>query len=224
VSDRQLTINYQQDDLNGGLVSPALPSEELILEKPLKLGILASGSGTNFEAVARSIKEGQLNAQIQVLIYNNPEAKAKSRADRWGVPAVLVNHRNFASREDLDRSIAEILQEYQVEWVVMAGWMRVVTQVLLDAFPNTLINIHPSLLPSFRGIRAVEQALAAKVKITGCTVHLVSLEVDSGPILIQAAVPILSDDTPETLHQRIQVQEHRILPQAIALAAKQLIR
>lgn len=224
MSDRQLTINYQQDDLNGGLVSPALPSEELILEKPLKLGILASGSGTNFEAVARSIKEGQLNAQIQVLIYNNPEAKAKSRADRWGVPAVLVNHRNFASREDLDRSIAEILQEYQVEWVVMAGWMRVVTQVLLDAFPNRVINIHPSLLPSFRGIRAVEQALAAKVKITGCTVHLVSLEVDSGPILIQAAVPILSDDTPETLHQRIQVQEHRILPQAIALAAKQLIR
>jgi phosphoribosylglycinamide formyltransferase-1 len=224
VSDRQLTINYQQDALNGGLVSPALPSEELILEKPLKLGILASGSGTNFEAVARSIKEGQLNAQIQVLIYNNPEAKAKSRADRWGVPAVLVNHRNFASREDLDRSIAEILQEYQVEWVVMAGWMRVVTQVLLDAFPNRVINIHPSLLPSFRGIRAVEQALAAKVKITGCTVHLVSLEVDSGPILIQAAVPILSDDTPETLHQRIQVQEHRILPQAIALAAKQLIR
>lgn len=224
MSDRQLTINYQQDALNGGLVSPALPSEELILEKPLKLGILASGSGTNFEAVARSIKEGQLNAQIQVLIYNNPEAKAKSRADRWGVPAVLVNHRNFASREDLDRSIAEILQEYQVEWVVMAGWMRVVTQVLLDAFPNRVINIHPSLLPSFRGIRAVEQALAAKVKITGCTVHLVSLEVDSGPILIQAAVPILSDDTPETLHQRIQVQEHRILPQAIALAAKQLIR
>jgi phosphoribosylglycinamide formyltransferase-1 len=224
VSDRQLTINYQQDALNGGLVSPALPSDELILEKPLKLGILASGSGTNFEAVARSIKEGQLNAQIQVLIYNNPEAKAKSRADRWGVPAVLVNHRNFASREDLDRSIAEILQEYQVEWVVMAGWMRVVTQVLLDAFPNRVINIHPSLLPSFRGIRAVEQALAAKVKITGCTVHLVSLEVDSGPILIQAAVPILSDDTPETLHQRIQVQEHRILPQAIALAAKQLIR
>lgn len=224
MSDRQLTINYQQDDLNGGLISPALPSEELILEKPLKLGILASGSGTNFEAVARSIKEGQLNAQIQVLIYNNPEAKAKSRADRWGVPAVLVNHRNFASREDLDRSIAEILQEYQVEWVVMAGWMRVVTQVLLDAFPNRVINIHPSLLPSFRGIRAVEQALAAKVKITGCTVHLVSLEVDSGPILIQAAVPVLSDDTPETLHQRIQVQEHRILPQAIALAAKQLIR
>lgn len=224
MSDRQLTINYQQDALNGGLVSPALPSDELILEKPLKLGILASGSGTNFEAVARSIKEGQLNAQIQVLIYNNPEAKAKSRADRWGVPAVLVNHRNFASREDLDRSIAEILQEYQVEWVVMAGWMRVVTQVLLDAFPNRVINIHPSLLPSFRGIRAVEQALAAKVKITGCTVHLVSLEVDSGPILIQAAVPILSDDTPETLHQRIQVQEHRILPQAIALAAKQLIR
>jgi len=101
----------------------------------------------------------------------------------------------------------------------MAGWMRVVTQVLVDAFPNQIINIHPSLLPSFPGIRAVEQAIAAGVKIAGCTVHLVCLEVDSGPILMQAAVPVSSDDTAESLHARIQVQEHIILPRAIALAA-----
>jgi phosphoribosylglycinamide formyltransferase-1 len=103
----------------------------------------------------------------------------------------------------------------------MAGWMRIVTPVLIDAFPDQIINIHPSLLPSFRGVRAVEQALTAGVKITGCTVHLVAPEVDSGTILLQAAVPVFSHDTPETLHARIQVQEHRILPQAIALAAHQ---
>lgn len=101
----------------------------------------------------------------------------------------------------------------------MAGWMRVVTQVLIEAFPNRIINIHPSLLPSFPGIRAIEQALKAGVKITGCTVHLVTLEVDNGPIIMQAAVPILPEDTPETLHARVQIQEHEILPRAIALAA-----
>ncbi len=198
------------------MVSP----EKLQLDRPLKLGIMASGSGTNFEAVAQAIQDKRLNAQIQVLIYNNPEAKVKLRAQRWGVPAVLLNHRKFKRREDLDREIVQVLQQYQVEWVVMAGWMRVVTQVLLNAFPNKVINIHPSLLPSFPGIRAVEQALGAGVKITGCTVHIASLEVDSGTILLQAAVPVLEDDTPETLHARIQVQEHRIFPQAIALAAR----
>ena len=102
----------------------------------------------------------------------------------------------------------------------MAGWMRIVTPVLIDAFPNQIINIHPSLLPSFKGVRAIEQALAAGVKIAGCTVHLVAPEVDSGVILLQAAVPVLADDTAETLHDRIQEQEHRILPQAIAIAAR----
>ncbi|MGB3207930.1 MAG: phosphoribosylglycinamide formyltransferase, partial [Crinalium sp.] len=109
---------------------------------------------------------------------------------------------------------------FNVEWVIMAGWMRLITQVLLDNFPNQVINIHPSLLPSFKGVRAVEQALKAGVKIAGCSVHLVSLEVDSGPILMQSAVPVLPNDTHETLHARIQLEEHRILPQAIALAAQ----
>lgn len=208
-------------DSTPSLVSPSVPPSLLRQGTPLKLGIMASGNGSNFEAVAQAIKDGQLNAQIQVLIYNNPEARAAARATSWGVPDVLLNHRDFQRREDLDQQIVQTLRQYQVEWVIMAGWMRLVTPVLIDAFPDQIINIHPSLLPSFRGVRAVEQALDAKVKITGCTVHIVCLEVDSGPILLQAAVPVLPDDTPETLHARIQVQEHRILPTAIALAAAQ---
>lgn len=208
-------------DSTPSLISPTSASSLLNESSPLKLGVMASGSGTNFEAVAEAIDDGRLNAQFQVLIYNNPGAKVAARAERWGVPSVLLNHRDFQNREDFDQAIVRVLREYAVDWVIMAGWMRVVTQVLVDAFPNRMINIHPSLLPSFPGIRAVEQALAAGVKIAGCTVHLVTVAVDSGPILIQAAVPVLPDDTTETLHARIQVQEHRILPQAIALAAAQ---
>jgi phosphoribosylglycinamide formyltransferase-1 len=218
-----MTSHLASADSIPSLVSPAI-SHGLIAESspadsPVKLGILASGSGSNFEAIAQAIKDGKLNAQIQVLIYNNPGIKAVERAESWGVPAVLLNHREYNRREALDTAIVQVLQQYEVEWVVMAGWMRIVTPVLIDAFPDRIINIHPSLLPSFKGAHAVEQALETGVKITGCTVHLVRPEVDSGPILIQAAVPVLPDDTPETLHARIQVQEHRILPQAIAQLA-----
>ncbi len=188
--------------------------------EPLRLGVMASGSGSNFEALAQSIANQDLNAQIQVMVYNVPEAKVATRADRLGVSKVLLNHREFASREALDTAIIETFQQHQVDWVIMAGWMRVVTQVLIDAYPLRIINIHPSLLPSFPGVRAVEQALAAGVKITGCTAHFLELKVDSGPIIAQSAVPVLPNDTAETLHARIQVQEHRILPRAIALAAQ----
>ena len=217
-----MTTNPASADFTPSLISPdiailgALGVAPLPPSKPLKLGIMASGSGSNFEAVARAIASQQLNAKIQVLIYNNPGIKAAARAEKWGVPAVLLNHRDYKKREELDRKIVQTLRQYDVEWVVMAGWMRLVTPVLIEAFPDRIINIHPSLLPSFKGVRAVEQALEAGVKIAGCTVHLVRLEVDSGPILIQAAVPVLPDDTAETLHARIQVQEHRILPQALA--------
>ncbi len=180
---------------------------------------MASGSGSNFEAVAQAIESGNLNAKIAVLIHNKPEIKAIDRAQSRGIPTVLLDHRAYSSREELDRAIVTTFQAHQVECVIMAGWMRVITQVLIDAFPHRVINIHPSLLPSFPGIHAIEQALAAGVKITGCTVHLVSLEVDSGPILVQAAVPILPDDTAATLHARVQIQEHQILPQAIARIA-----
>ncbi len=198
------------------IISPDVP---LVSTNPLRLGILASGSGSNLEAIAQSITHHQIPAQIQVLVYNNPNAFAAERADRLAIPKVLLNHRDFPTREALDAAIVATLHQHQVEWVIMAGWMRIVTPVLINAFPNQILNIHPSLLPSFPGIRAVEQTLAAGVKITGCTVHRVITAVDSGAIVIQAAVPVLPNDTPKTLSQRIQVQEHIIFPRAIALVA-----
>jgi phosphoribosylglycinamide formyltransferase 1 len=187
----------------------------------LKLGILASGNGGNFEAIAAAIEAGQLNAQIQTLIYNNPEALVRERADRRAIPYQLLNHRDYPSRDAFDADIVAALQAAEVDWVVMAGWMRIVTPGLINAFADRLLNIHPSLLPSFRGIHAVEQALAAGVKITGCSVHLVVPEVDAGTIVMQAAVPVLPGDTAETLQARIHDQEHRIYPLAIGIAASQ---
>ncbi|HIK43272.1 MAG TPA: phosphoribosylglycinamide formyltransferase [Leptolyngbyaceae cyanobacterium M65_K2018_010] len=201
------------------LISPALPDPWPRFEHPLKLGVLASGRGSNLEAIAASIQRGELHAQIQVVIYNNPQAAVAERADRLGLPKVLLNHRHYPSRESLDQDIIQTIQAHGADWVIMAGWMRRVTQVLIEAFPGQVLNIHPSLLPSFPGIHAVEQALAAGVKLSGCTVHQVELQVDSGPILIQAVVPVLPEDTPDTLQARIQAQEHRIYPAAIALAA-----
>ncbi|WP_404789898.1 phosphoribosylglycinamide formyltransferase [Altericista sp. CCNU0014] len=204
------------------LCSPLTPHRATEFETPVKLGVLASGSGSNFEAIAQAIAQQHLSARVEVLIYNNPQAKVAVRSQQYDIPAKLLNHRDYASREGLDRAIVDVLRSYNVELVVMAGWMRVVTPVLLDAFPNRVLNIHPSLLPSFKGIRAVEQAIAAGVKITGCTAHWVVPEVDSGEILVQAAVPVLADDTPDSLHARIQVQEHRAIVTAIALATAQI--
>ena len=186
---------------------------------PLKLGIMASGAGSNFEAIAHAIDQTHLNAHIEVLIYNNPTAGVATRAQQRNIPAVLLNHREFDSREALDQAIVATLKQHQVDWVIMAGWMRCVTQVLLEAFSDHVLNIHPSLLPSFPGLHAVEQALETGVTITGCTVHHVVLAVDSGPIVMQAAVPVFPTDTPETLHSRIHDQEHMIYPSAIILAA-----
>ncbi len=200
------------------LISP--PLQSIRLKTPLKLGIMASGYGSNFEAIAQAIDTHQLNAEIRGVIYNNPEAKVKTKAQHWGVKSLLLDHRKYSSRQALEQEIIEVFKAEQVEWIIMAGWMRIVTEVLLTSYPDRILNIHPSLLPSFKGLHAVDLALAAKVKITGCTVHLASLEVDSGAIIMQAAVPILADDTVESLHIRIQQQEHKILPEAIALAAQ----
>jgi phosphoribosylglycinamide formyltransferase 1 len=203
------------------LISPA-PVTSTRNRAPLILGMMASGSGSNFEAVAKAIDRGDLNAKIAVLIHNKQGIKAIDRAQQRGIPTIFLDHRDYPTREELDRAIVATFQAHRVECVVMAGWMRVITQVLIDAYRDRLINIHPSLLPSFPGIHSIEQALSAGVKITGCTVHLVSLEVDSGPILVQAAVPVLPDDTAQTLHARVQIQEHRILPQAINILAQKL--
>jgi phosphoribosylglycinamide formyltransferase-1 len=212
--------NYQptvQDVILASLISSDV-LEAHYHTPPARLGILASGNGSNFQAIAEAIATHQLNASIQVVIYNNADAYVANRANQLNIPAVLLDHRTFSHRERLDQAIVNAFYQHGVEWVVMAGWMRRVTAVLIEAFPHRVLNIHPSLLPSFPGIRAVEQAMSAKVAITGCTVHEVVLEVDQGPILMQAAVPVYANDTVESLHQRIHEQEHRIYPRAIALA------
>ncbi len=206
---------------NLSFISPPVALGNIPQPRCLSLGVMASGSGSNFEAIARAIKEGELNAVVKLVIYNNPDAGVKERAIDHGVPHRLLNHRDYNRREALDQYIVEHFRQVGVEWVIMAGWMRIVTPVLLDAFSRRVLNIHPSLLPSFRGVRAVEQALAAGVKVSGCTVHYAEATVDSGPIVAQAVVPILPDDNADSLHQRIQVQEHRLFPLAIALAAQQ---
>jgi phosphoribosylglycinamide formyltransferase-1 len=208
-------------DSHLALLSPPPPSPWPRFAQPLKLAVLASGNGSNLEAIAQAIAQGDLHAQIQVVIYNTPKAKVAGRADRLGLPKVLLNHRHYPSREALDQAMIQTVTDHGATWVIMAGWMRCVTQVLIDAFPGQVLNIHPSLLPSFPGIHAVEQALEAGVKLSGCTVHHVELKVDSGPIIIQAVVPVLPGDTADTLQARIQVQEHRLYPAAIALAASQ---
>lgn len=204
-------------DTTSHLISPPVPSPLFVPGKPLKLGVLASGSGSNFEAIARTIGDGKLNAQIEILIHNNPKAGVIRRAEKFDVPAILVNHREYNTREAFDAAVVKTLNQYDLDLIVFAGWMRIATRVLVEAFPHKMINLHPALLPSFPGIRGVEQTLEAGVKITGCTVHFVELEVDRGPILMQAAVPVTPDDTRETLHRRIQVLEHQILVGAIAL-------
>ncbi|WP_296446467.1 phosphoribosylglycinamide formyltransferase [Vulcanococcus sp.] len=183
---------------------------------------MASGAGSNFEALVAACQRGQLAATVCQLVVNNPGCGAEQRALRLGVPCTVHDHRSHASREALDQALIASFQAADVELVVMAGWMRIVTQALIDAYPERLINIHPSLLPSFRGAKAIEQALAAGVQLSGCTAHLVSLEVDTGPILVQAAVPVLATDTLESLSARIHAQEHQILPLAVQLAAERL--
>ena len=207
---------------NQSIQWPLPPDRPPAEARPLRLGVMASGAGSNFEALVAACQRGQLAATVCQLVVNNPGCGAEQRALRLGVPCTVHDHRSHASREALDQALIASFQAADVELVVMAGWMRIVTQALIDAYPERLINIHPSLLPSFRGAKAIEQALAAGVQLSGCTAHLVSLEVDTGPILVQAAVPVLASDTVESLSARIHAQEHRILPLAVQLAAERL--
>ena len=187
-------------------------------EPALRLGVMASGNGSNFEAIYKSISSNALSADIQLLVVNNQGCGAEQRAQRLNIPSQVLDHRQFVTREALDHALVQAFLEADVELIVMAGWMRIVTPVLIEAFPNRLLNIHPSLLPSFKGLDAVGQALQASVRISGCTAHLVQADVDTGPVIAQAAVPVLQDDSRASLAKRIQFQEHRILPWAIALS------
>jgi phosphoribosylglycinamide formyltransferase-1 len=182
-----------------------------------RLGILLSGRGSNFEAIARSIREGRLNAEIAVVVSNEPAARGLEVARELGLPAISLASRGIP-REDYDRALIDVLRKHEVDLVCLAGYMRLLSPVFVDAFRGRILNIHPSLLPAFPGLHAQRQALDHGVKITGCTVHLVDEGLDSGPILLQAAVPVEPDDTEESLSARILREEHRLYPEAIQMA------
>ena len=217
---------YEENVVFSGLKEQSLINpislDKYNYEPKIKLGILASGNGSNFEHIIKSIKNKKLHAEISILIVNNPNCVAIKRAIKHNIPYVIINHRDCNTRLEHDRLVMNKLEELSVELVVMAGWMRIVGEEIINRFENRLINIHPSLLPSFKGIDAIEQAMDKKVTITGCTVHYVQKEVDSGSIIIQAAVPLKEKDSKETLKRRVQNMEHVILPMAIGKVANKL--
>ena len=186
----------------------------------LRIGVLVSGSGSNLQSIIDNIEAGKLRAVLACVISNNANAFALQRARRHDIPALHLDHRIFSGREAYDAALVDTLGEYNVDLVVLAGFMRIITPVLIDAFPHAIMNIHPALLPSFPGLHAQRQALDYGVKFSGCTVHFVDAGTDTGPVIIQAAVPVLEGDTEETLSARIQTEEHRIYPQAIKLYAE----
>jgi len=179
------------------------------------LGVLISGRGSNLQALIAAIGDGRLEARIAVVISNRPLAPGLEHARNAGIETVVVDHRQFALRADFDRAIAAELTARNVAVVCLAGFMRLVGAELLEAFPHAVLNVHPSLLPAFPGVNAQQQALQHGVKVSGATVHLVTPELDAGPIVVQAAVPVHSDDTVDSLSARILVEEHRIYPEAV---------
>lgn len=194
------------------------------MPEPLALGVLLSGSGSNLQALIDAIAAGRLDARIAVVISNVPDALGLERARAQGLTAVVVTRHEAPSREAYDARVVEVLRTHGVALVVLAGFMRLVTPVLLNAYPSRVVNVHPALLPAFPGLHAERQALTHGVRLTGVTVHFVDEETDHGPILAQAAVPIMPNDTEATLHARIQRQEHRLYPLAIQLIAEGRVR
>jgi phosphoribosylglycinamide formyltransferase-1 len=181
-----------------------------------RLAILVSGRGSNFEALARGVGEGRIEARIAIVVSNNPEAQALETARGLGIEALCLPSKGVGT-DDYAGMLVEVLAPLGVDLICLAGFMRRVGQPLLDAYPGRILNIHPSLLPSFPGLNVQQQAIAHGVKYSGCTVHFVDSGIDSGPIVAQAAVPVLDDDTAATLAARILVEEHRIYSEAVAL-------
>jgi len=197
----------------------------------LRIGVLASGRGSNLQAIIDAVEAETLKAKLALVLSNRSDAQALERAKRHGAPAIFLDAKPFSTtspdpvakqvaREAYDRAVLDVLKQHDLELVVLAGYMRIVTSVLINAYPNRIMNIHPSLLPAFPGLDVQQKALDWGVKTSGCTVHFVTEGVDEGPIIIQAAVPVLEGDTAERLSARILVEEHRIYPKAIQLYAE----
>lgn len=181
------------------------------------LGVLISGRGSNLQALIDAIASGQLEASIAVVISNRKDAAGLERARAAGIETIVLSHRDFESRDDYDRALARELRERAVGLVCLAGFMRLVGPELIEAFPSRILNIHPSLLPAFPGLDAQKQAIQHGVKVSGVTVHLVTAELDGGPIVIQRAVPVVPGDTAESLAERILEEEHRAYPEAVQM-------
>lgn len=195
---------------------------------PLRVAVLASGRGSNLQAIIDAIEANRVDAQIVAVISNKKDVAALERARKHGLTDIFVDPKPYTGRPDnreaYDRELLEVLAKHDVELVLLAGYMKIVTAVLVNAYANRMMNIHPSLLPSFPGLDVQKKAIDWGCKLAGCTVHFVTEGVDEGPIILQAAVPILDNDTPETLAARILEQEHKIYPKAVQLFAEGRLR
>jgi phosphoribosylglycinamide formyltransferase 1 len=190
----------------------------------LDLGVLVSGNGTNLQAILDAVQDRSLDARIKLVLSNRADAFALERARKAGVETGVVSHRDHASRESFDAAIAAALQRAGAEWIVLAGFMRVLTPTFLDAFPRRIVNIHPALLPAFPGVNAQKQAIEYGVKLSGCTVHFVDSGVDTGPIIAQQVVEVRSDDDEVSLAERIHREEHALLVEVLRLIAAGRVR
>jgi len=189
-----------------------------------RIGILISGRGSNMESIVLAAEERRIPAVVAVVISNEPDAPGIARAQVRGVEAVVLDHRRAATREDQDRRIVGVLEERRVDLVCLAGYMKLLTPIFLNAYPGRILNVHPALLPAFPGLNVQRKALEHGVRFSGATVHFVDAGVDTGPIVLQAAVPVEQDDTPQTLSDRILKEEHRIYPEAVRLFFEDRLR
>ncbi len=193
--------------------------------KKVKIGVLVSGRGSNLQAIIDNIEQGKLSAEISVVISDQPEAFALDRARKHGITAVHISSKGYKERrEEYDALLVTELRKRDVDLVVLAGFMRIITKALVSAYPNRIMNIHPALLPSFPGLHVQKAAIEHGVKFSGCTVHFVDEGMDTGPIIIQAVVPVLDSDTEDSLAARILAQEHKIFSRAIELYAEGKLR
>jgi phosphoribosylglycinamide formyltransferase-1 len=191
----------------------------------MKIGILGSGKGTNAEAIIRSVEAGECPVEVAIVISDVKDSGILDRGRRHNIPVSYIDPGKYKTwlEPGVEAQYVKTLKNEGVELVALAGFMRILKDPLLDAFPQRIVNIHPALLPSFPGLASWQQAFEYGVKYSGCTVHFVDKGVDTGPIILQAVVPVLDDDTPESLHARIQVEEHKIYPKAIRLIAEQKV-
>ena len=196
-----------------------VPGTKFVIEEKvmINIGVLASGRGTNLQAIIEAVEEGIIEGEISIVVSDNPDAYALKRAKQHNIETQYVDFKSFKNREDYDKKVVECLKEKKIDLVVLAGYMKILTHYFIKVYKNKIMNIHPALLPSFSGLHAQKQAVEYGVKVSGCTVHFVDEGVDLGPIILQKAVEVKDDDTEESLAERILKEEHQIYPRAIQL-------